>query len=181
RSRIRDVVVLKLCLSREDVPRRIKTRPRRPQELIRRTCIFDAVVQNDHLPALELSARRDEFCKVGLRLIAFGFEDKTAATKRLGRAYSRRQFAAKFPGKIAFLFAKAQKDRLTPVVDLSACVIKRVERRLRENVQIGSPIDALKNVLKERFKVAQVLRRVGQEEELCERQLPFAKDSKSGR
>src|SRR5690606_26779936 len=108
------------------------------------------------------------------------FDDQTPAAERFGRRDRLRQVARKFERQFADRFAHAHQYRFAAVIDLSAGVIERVERRTAENEQVFTKIRPRQNVFKKRCKIAQVLRRVREQKKFCQRKLAFAENAETG-
>ena len=84
--------------------------------------------------------------------------------------------AAELPRQLAHGIAQPQPHALRTLVDRRPGVVERIHRQIREHVEIGLDVRAREDVLERRAEVLHVHVTVGHEQELGERELPFAED-----
>src|SRR6266850_8109008 len=75
--------------------------------------------------------------------------------------------------------AQPEQDRLAPFVNFAAGVIERVHRHIREDEQIGFPTHSRQDMFQQTRKVFQILRRIGEDQKLRQRELTFTEDAKA--
>src|SRR5262245_47515121 len=66
------------------------------------------------------------------------------------------------------------------MIYLAAGIIERIVRSLGENEKVARPVGTFEDVFEERLEIAQVLRRIGKQQEFGQRKLSFAQNAESG-
>ena len=159
----------------------LEARPSRPEEISRRARNRRVVVKDDERPA-----REDFFAREACGLFRFFREgvalyDEAAGAEDFGARDARGERAFKLARQFAHGVAESEEDGFAPAVDRAARVVERVHRDFGEDEEVAFGAEAREDVLEEFAKVAQVLRRVGEDEELRERELAFAEYSEGRR
>src|SRR5437588_198787 len=100
--------------------------------------------------------------------------DEAAGAEDFGARDACGECAFKLARQFAHRIAESEEDGLATAIDRAARVVERVHRDVREDEEVAFGPEAREDVLEEYGEVAQVLRRVGEDEELRERELAFA-------
>src|SRR5436305_213817 len=161
-------------LSRVNVRRRLKPRPRRPKKIGNTQRNLHIIMQHNERPRGEDFMTGKSRSLFRVFTVRQSFDDQTAATEDLRASAISRQFSLKLARQLAHSIAQAKQDGFASFVHLAARVIERVHRDVRENEEIALEPCAREYVLKELAKIFEVLGRVREYQKLRQRELAFA-------
>src|SRR5256714_10171165 len=171
---VRDVLTAHVGLGGVDVCGWLEARPRRPQEINRRARDRRVVVEDDEGPVLEDFFTREARCLLWVFREGGTLNDEAAGAEDFGARDARGKRAFKLARQFAHGVAESEQDGFASAVDRAARVVERVHRDVREDEEVAFGPEAREDVLEEYGEVSEVLRRVGEDEELREREVALA-------
>ena len=138
------------------------------------------VADHHQRPAGKRRVGRNAAGRLRIVGVAARAHDQAPATEHahVGDVRRGRGGRRKGPRQVADWIPQTQPDALGSLVDHRTAVVERVHRQVREHVEVTARIGAGQHVLERGAEVLQVHPLIRQQDELGERQLPFAQDAK---